>query len=171
MDPSGQLQSMRNVSAEYQEARFSHDGTRLLLTISDGAQSDIWSYDIASDGLTRLTFYEDNDRGGLWSPDGTHIVYASWQPDVGTFNLFVQRVRDRGGRGPGLTRRRRREGVGEGRFVGGSTRGGFGAGALRGRGRTLRGGKAAVGEPHPEGLLVGGPADDWHSSSRDSRRR
>jgi serine/threonine-protein kinase len=92
MDPSGQLQPMRNVSAEYQEARFSRDGTRLLLTVSDGAQSDIWSYDIASDALTRLTFYADNDRGGIWSPDGTHIVYASWQPDVGTFNLFVQRA-------------------------------------------------------------------------------
>jgi Tol biopolymer transport system component/predicted Ser/Thr protein kinase len=92
MDRSGQLQPMRNVSAEYQEARFSRDGTRLLLTVSDGTQSDIWSYDIASDALTRLTFYADNDRGGIWSPDGTHIVYASWQPDVGTFNLFVQRA-------------------------------------------------------------------------------
>jgi len=92
MDASGQMQPMRNVSAEYQEARFSRDGTRLLLTIGDGAQSDIWSYDIASDALTRLTFYADNDRGGIWSPDGTHFVYASWQADVGTFNLFVQRA-------------------------------------------------------------------------------
>ena len=92
MDPSGQMQPMRSVSAEYQEARFSHDSTRLLLTVSDGAQSDIWSYDIASDALTRLTFYPDNDRAGIWSPDGAHIVYASWQPDVGTFNLFVQRA-------------------------------------------------------------------------------
>jgi Tol biopolymer transport system component len=92
MDPSGQMQPMRSASAEYQEARFSRDGTRLLLTVGDGAQSDIWSYDIASDALTRLTFYADNDRSGIWSPDGTHIVYASWQPDVGTFNLFVQRA-------------------------------------------------------------------------------
>ena len=92
MDPSGQMQPMRSVSAEYQEARFSRDGSRLLLTVGDGAQSDIWSYDIASDALTRLTFYADNDRSGIWSPDGTHFVYASWQPDVGTFNLFVQRA-------------------------------------------------------------------------------
>jgi len=92
MDRSGQLQPMRSVSAEYQEARFSHDGSRLLLTVSDGSQSDIWSYDIAADALNRLTFYADNDRSGIWSPDGTHIVYASWRPDVGTFNLFVQRA-------------------------------------------------------------------------------
>jgi len=90
MDPSGQMQPVRNVSAEYQEARFSRDGTRLLLTIGDGVQSDIWSYDIASDTLRRLTFYADNDRSGIWSPDGTHFVYSSWQPDVGTFNLFLQ---------------------------------------------------------------------------------
>jgi serine/threonine-protein kinase len=90
MDPSGQMQPLRSVSAEYEEARFSRDGTRLLLTVSDGGQSDIWSYDIASDALTRLTFYADNDRSAIWSPDATHIVYASWQPDVGTFNLFLQ---------------------------------------------------------------------------------
>jgi len=35
------MQPMRGVSAEYQEARFSRDGTRLLLTVGDGAQSDI----------------------------------------------------------------------------------------------------------------------------------
>jgi serine/threonine-protein kinase len=90
MDPSGQVQPVRNVSAEYQEARFSRDGTRLLLTIGDGGQSDIWSYDTASDTIKRLTFYADNDRSGIWSPDGTHFVYSSWQPDVGTFNLFLQ---------------------------------------------------------------------------------
>jgi serine/threonine-protein kinase len=90
MDPSGEMQAMRNVSAEYQEARFSRDGTRLLLTVGDGVQSDIWSYDIASDTAKRLTFYADNDRSGIWSPDGTRFVYASWQPDVGTFNLFLQ---------------------------------------------------------------------------------
>jgi Tol biopolymer transport system component/predicted Ser/Thr protein kinase len=90
MDSSGQMQPLRSVSAEYQEARFSRDGTRLLLTIGDGVQSDIWSYDIASDTPKRLTFYADNDRSGIWSPDGTHFVYSSWQPDVGTFNLFLQ---------------------------------------------------------------------------------
>jgi serine/threonine-protein kinase len=90
MDSSGQTQPMRSVSAEYQEARFSRDGTRLLLTVGDGVQSDIWSYDIASDTLKRLTFYADNDRSGIWSPDGRHFVYGSWQPDVGTFNLYLQ---------------------------------------------------------------------------------
>jgi eukaryotic-like serine/threonine-protein kinase len=90
LDPSGQTQPIRNLSAEYQEARFSHDGTRLLLSVGDGTQSDLWSYDIAADALSRLTFYADNDRSGIWSPDDTHIAYSSWQPDAGTFNLFVQ---------------------------------------------------------------------------------
>jgi serine/threonine-protein kinase len=90
MDSSGYMQPMRTVSAEYQEARFSPDGTRLLISVGDGVQSDIWSYDIASDTLKRLTFHADNDRSGIWSPAGTHFVYSSWQPDVGTFNLFLQ---------------------------------------------------------------------------------
>ena len=92
MDPSGQVQPMRSVPAEYREARFSRDANRLLLTIDDGGQEDIWSYDVARDALTRLTFYADNDRAGMWSPDATHIVYSSWQADVGTFNLFMQRA-------------------------------------------------------------------------------
>jgi Tol biopolymer transport system component len=90
MDTSGQMQPMRNLPAEYQEVRFSPDGTRLLLNIGDGVQSDIWSYDIASDTLKRLTFYPDNEFAAIWSPDGKYFVYASWQPDVGTFNLFLQ---------------------------------------------------------------------------------
>jgi Tol biopolymer transport system component len=92
MDPSGQVQPMRSVPAEYQEARFSGDGRRLLLVVGDGAQSDIWTYDIARDAISRLTFYADNDWAGIWSPDGAHVAYASWQPDVGTFNLFLQRA-------------------------------------------------------------------------------
>ena len=92
MEPSGQLRPLRNVAAEYQEARFSPDGGRLLLVIGEGSQSDVWVYDIARDAMTRVTFHADNDWAPIWSPDGTRVVYASWRADVGTFNLFVQRA-------------------------------------------------------------------------------
>jgi serine/threonine protein kinase/Tol biopolymer transport system component len=92
MDVAGQVQPMRNVSAEYQEARFSDDGTRLLLVVSDGAQSDVWVYDIPRDTMLRLTFHPDNDWSPSWSPDGSYVVYGSWRADVGTFNLFMHRA-------------------------------------------------------------------------------
>jgi serine/threonine protein kinase/Tol biopolymer transport system component len=92
MAPSGQVQQLRSVPAEYQEVRFSPTGDRLLLVIGEGAQSDIWVYDIARDAISRLTFYPDNDWAAIWSPDGTHVAYSSWRSDVGTFNLYLQRA-------------------------------------------------------------------------------
>jgi serine/threonine-protein kinase len=92
MDPSGQQRPLRALAAEYQEARFSPDGRRLLLVIGEGSQSDVWVYDIARDAITRVTFHADNDWAPIWSPDGMYVAYSSWRPDVGTFNLFVQRA-------------------------------------------------------------------------------
>jgi Tol biopolymer transport system component len=92
MNPAGQVQTMRTVPAEYMEARFSSDGARLLLVVGDGVQSDVWTYDIAADKVSRLTFHPDNDWSPIWSPDSSHIVYASWRGDTGTFNLFLHRA-------------------------------------------------------------------------------
>ena len=92
MDQSGQAQPMRSVAAEYQEARLSPDSKRLLLVVGDGTQSDIWTYDIAADAMSRLTFHPDNDWSSIWSRDAALVAYASWKPDVGTFNLFLQRA-------------------------------------------------------------------------------
>jgi Tol biopolymer transport system component len=92
MDPSGQTRPLRNVPTEYQEARISPDGNQLLLAINDGTQTDIWIYALARDAITRLTFYADNDWSPIWSADAQHVVYCSWQPDVGTFNLFLARA-------------------------------------------------------------------------------
>jgi len=92
MDFAGQFDSIRSVPAEYQEMRFSPDGRRALLVIADGAQSDVWVYDLDSDRMSRLTFHPDNDWSAIWSPDGRFVVYGSWRADAGTFNLFVHRA-------------------------------------------------------------------------------
>jgi len=108
MEPSGEMRTLRNGAAEYQAAWFSPDGTRLLLVIGAGAQSDIWTYDIPRDALTRLTFHPDNDWSPVWSPDGKYIVYSSWRADVGSFNLFLQRASG-GGEPQRLTTSRTRQ--------------------------------------------------------------
>jgi Tol biopolymer transport system component len=92
MDFTGQFEPIRNVPAEYQEMRFSPDGTRVLMVIAEGPQSDVWVYDLANDRISRLTFHPDNDWSAIWSPDGRYIAYGSWRADVGTFNLFVHRA-------------------------------------------------------------------------------
>jgi Tol biopolymer transport system component len=92
IDFAGQFQSLRDLPAEYQELRFSPDSKRLLLVIGDGAQSDVWVYDLTGDRISRLTFHPDNDWSPIWSPDGSRFAYASWRADVGTFNIFVHRT-------------------------------------------------------------------------------
>jgi serine/threonine-protein kinase len=92
MDFAGQYQSIREQPAEYQEMRWSSDGQRALMVIGEGAQSDVWVYDLSGDRMTRLTFHPDNDWSAIWSPDGRHFAYGSWRADAGTFNLFVHRT-------------------------------------------------------------------------------
>jgi hypothetical protein len=92
MNLAGQLQPLRSVPADYRELRLSSDGTRMLLVIGEGAQSDVWAHDMVRDTMTRLTFHPDNDWSPIWSPDERHVVYGSWRQDVGAFNLFVVRT-------------------------------------------------------------------------------
>ena len=108
MDPSGEVRPLRTVAAEYQEARFSEDGGRLVLVIGEGSQSDVWIYDIARDAMTRVTFHPDNDWAPIWSPDGGRVAYSSWRQGVGTFNLFLQRASG-GGEPQRLTTSRNRQ--------------------------------------------------------------
>jgi Tol biopolymer transport system component len=108
MDMAGQFTPLRSVRAEYQEARHSRDGKRLVLVIAEGVQSDVWVYDMARDTMTRITFHPDNDWAPVWSPDGQWIAYSSWRQDTGTFNLFAHRA-DGGGQPVRLTTGRNRQ--------------------------------------------------------------
>ena len=55
LDRSGATRALRATPAVWGTPRFSPDGGRLALTVSDGRQADIWIYDIERDTLTRLT--------------------------------------------------------------------------------------------------------------------
>jgi eukaryotic-like serine/threonine-protein kinase len=48
--------------------------------------NDIWLSDVASGNPTRFTFDPGNDQLGVWSPDGTRLVWASSRS--GVFDLY-----------------------------------------------------------------------------------
>ena len=58
------------------EPRFSPDGRRLAMFISNGPGSDLWVYDIERTTKTRLTSGFAG-RDPVWSPDGQFIVFQS----------------------------------------------------------------------------------------------
>ncbi|NIM62873.1 MAG: hypothetical protein GTO30_14870, partial [Acidobacteria bacterium] len=60
----------------YTSPRISPDGTRVALNARD-EEFDIWTWDLARETLTRLTFDAGTDRFPVWSPDGERIAYSS----------------------------------------------------------------------------------------------
>jgi serine/threonine-protein kinase len=84
----GKTSVLRATKADWANPRFSPDGQKLAVDISDGRQRDIWVYDWARDTPTQLTFDSGNDRNPVWTPDGRRIVFASDRAKKGTYNLY-----------------------------------------------------------------------------------
>ena len=62
----------------YESARLSPDGTRVAVSIRD-QDNDVWTWDLARQTLTRLTFDADIDL----SPCGRRTAAASYSPRRG----------------------------------------------------------------------------------------
>jgi eukaryotic-like serine/threonine-protein kinase len=60
---------------EYVYVQLSPDGTRLSLDARDG-ESDIWIFDLEREILQRLTVDPGRNRGGLWTPDGSRVLFS-----------------------------------------------------------------------------------------------
>ncbi len=60
------------------ELSLSPDGKRAAVTIFDQSQStDIWLLDLTRGLRTRFTFDPGNDRGPVWAPDGSRLIFSS----------------------------------------------------------------------------------------------
>ena len=59
----------------------SPDGTRIALAIDD-QERDIWTWDVARQKLTRLTFDPGRDWYPAWAPDGRRVVFSSARAGV-----------------------------------------------------------------------------------------
>ena len=79
MDRSGALAMLRAQPAEWKNPEFSPDGRRLAIDMRAAGQSDIFVYDWDRDTLTRVTFEGTNEEFPVWTPDGTRIIYRSYQ--------------------------------------------------------------------------------------------
>jgi Tol biopolymer transport system component len=56
---------------------WSPDGARIAFALGDASTSDIWTVDVDSGALTRLTDDDPDDLQPSWSPDGTRIAFVS----------------------------------------------------------------------------------------------
>ena len=71
--------------ADYGAPRFSNDGTRVAVSITDpGTQkSDVWVMDVVRGTSTRLTFDPESDNNPVWSPDDRRIFFTGYRSGRG----------------------------------------------------------------------------------------
>jgi len=88
-DAQGTIRPLLAAARAYAFPRYSPDGKRVALTITQGAGSDIWLYDIPGATMARLTTDGSFNERPEWSPDGKHVLFRSerrqrsglwWQP-------------------------------------------------------------------------------------------
>jgi serine/threonine-protein kinase len=69
----------------FQLPRLSPDGRTLIATIGVENETDIWGLELQRGTLSRLTF-EGSNGAGIWTPDGTRIIFSS--DERGPFNIY-----------------------------------------------------------------------------------
>ena len=78
VDMNGKISPLKLDKDNYQNPRFSSDGSKIALTIGKVPETDgnIWMYNLKENTLNRFTFGQGN-YDPLWSKDGKYIYYAS----------------------------------------------------------------------------------------------
>ena len=71
---TGKKAPLRATPTAYLWPRLSPDGQRIAYVISEGANQDIWVFDLQRDARRKLTFGGVN-QSPVWSPDGQYIVF------------------------------------------------------------------------------------------------
>jgi Tol biopolymer transport system component len=89
-DRLGNPIGMLGPPGEYRTAELSHDGTRVAVERFDRERrsSDIWVIDVATGAASQLTSHRARDRGPIWSPDSTRLLFHSDRDGPG--DLFVR---------------------------------------------------------------------------------
>ena len=68
----------------------SPDGRRVAVTATEGANADVWVYDMGRGVRTRISNAPGRDRRPQWSPDGEQIAFSSNRS--GNSDVFLRRA-------------------------------------------------------------------------------
>lgn len=89
--PGGSGRWASTGAVEYRDFRFSPDGSRLAISVGHAGDFAVWVYQWQRDTMARLTFAAGHDHNPIWTPDGSHIVFASMRHG-GRANLYWMRA-------------------------------------------------------------------------------
>jgi TolB protein len=82
--------------------RYSPDGRTVIFSLTEGGNTDIYSLDVGSGALRRLTNTPSIETAPSFSPDGSQIVFESDR--AGTQQLYIMPRRGESPRGSALAR-------------------------------------------------------------------
>src|SRR5439155_24322496 len=91
---NGMEQPVAAPARSYVFPRLSPDGKRVAASISE-QETQVWTYDLGREALTRLTFEGTQNFNPQWTPDGKRIAFYSNR--AGPINLFWQLTDGSGG--------------------------------------------------------------------------
>ena len=88
VDRQGAMQPLAAPPRPYTLARLSPDGRMVALAIGGETAEEIWSYEIARNALSQLTYDAGSDP--VWSGDGSRIIFSALRD--GSSDLFWKRT-------------------------------------------------------------------------------
>ena len=91
-DRAGQKLGVTGEPGSFVQPAISPNGEEVVVDKLDSLSGtyDIWLYDLARGAASRMTFDRKQDGYPVWSPDGSHIVFASDRR--GVYNLYEKSV-------------------------------------------------------------------------------
>ncbi len=92
---NGREQPVAAPARSYVFPRLSPDGKRVAAAVSEQQETQVWTYDLEREALTRLTFEGTLNYNPQWTPDGRRIAFYSNR--AGPLNLFWQLADGSGG--------------------------------------------------------------------------
>ena len=102
VDREGDVQPLTAMQRAFMNPALSPDGGRLVVSI-EGANQDLWVYEISRGTLTRLTADLAEDFNPVWTPDGERVTFSSMRSNIPS--LYSRRADGSGGVKPLLLRR------------------------------------------------------------------
>jgi eukaryotic-like serine/threonine-protein kinase len=71
----------------YGDVAMSPDDSRVSVSVGQSAESDIWTFDFASQRSARITSNPGSDYAPVWSPDGAKLLWASGRGSGANFSI------------------------------------------------------------------------------------
>ncbi len=89
-DRKGQQVGVASKPAEYGNLSLAPNGKFVAADVMDpvSQNTDVWTYDLATESTKRLTFDPAIDSSAVWSPDSSRIVFCSDRSQK--FNLYLK---------------------------------------------------------------------------------